>query len=204
MKRFLFFFGALTMGVSAAAAATFNFDDVAPGTATPFSVTADGITAQFASPTGSSFEVISSIYSTLTGQVLKSDDPIQDVLEISFSSPMASATVRFALNPTLPGAPPDFVPPMSLEAYLGSALTGSTTVVGTPQGGPFSDVEGVISLGGSFDRLRLATGAFDFAVDDIVVAPVPEPSSVQLYLAGMLVILAFAARKQRLTWRREG
>ena len=187
MNRLIALAGTLVL-VSGATAATFDFEDFATSTTAPFSSTVGGITATFSSPTGNLYLVTPSTFSTLSGQTLRESDPTQGTLEIAFDIALTSASVRFGFNPTLPGAPPDYNPPMNLRAYLGSVLVGSTDALGTRPGGPFSDIEGVVSFQGVFDRLQLGVAAFDFAVDDVSVTPVPEPGAVPLFLLGTLAL----------------
>ena len=170
-----------------APAAIFTFEGVANFTATPFSVDSGTTTASFASPQGSVFFVATtSVFSSLTGNVLVDSDDASNELRILFSEPMQAISLLFALNtPVISDA-------LSLSAFRTGMAVGSTSAMGTVPGG-FAFPEGSLSFGGSvFDEVRLTSAAIDFGIDNVNVTPaagVPEPSSLWLGGAGLAVLL---------------
>ncbi len=168
---------------AAATTATFNFDADTLGTATPFADTNNGITATFSSPADpGGFEVVPTFFSTLTGNVLLDPGPAgadNIPLDIAFSQSIKSISFLFALND----------PSNTTSMLFSTNAGGSTSATGTIPAGGFTFPEGSLSFSGApFTSVVLSSGAFDFAVDDIVVSTsssVPEPGSLSLRAAGL-------------------
>jgi hypothetical protein len=193
----------VTAAVAALVAATpahaqlFDFEgaDSPLGTATPFSLTRSGLTATFlGSP--DAFVVDPTIFSTLTGNVLRDLGPNASTLEIQFSAPQTSIDLLFALmDPTNAAT-------LQMNVFNGGSIVTSVIGSGTIPGGAFPFPEGTLSFSGSaFDHVFLfASGAPDFAIDDVRLGPaavVPEPATVALTATGLLA-LAGVARRRRL------
>jgi len=180
--------------------ATFDFDSLAVGDSTPFSLTNNGLTASFSSPGSDpgAFEIIPSFFSTLTGNVLLTPGPagLSNIpLVIDFSQPVTSISLNFALNTGDPTTTLD------LTASLGGSIVGGASATGTVPPG-FTFPEGVLSFSGLFDSVTLSTLALNFAIDNVVVefnpgVVTPEPSS--LLIAGVLGLGLFggAVRRRR-------
>ncbi len=158
----------------APSAAVFDFETVALGTTTPFSSTADGVTASFSSAPGvGAFRVDNaSAYSfvTLQGRTLIEFATNGNALTVAVGQSLGSVSMNFATNTSSA---------LTLVAYQGSNAVGSSVVTGSvPAGGAF--YEGVVGFSGaSFDRIVLSSSAL-FAVDNMDVTPlstaaVPAP-----------------------------
>jgi hypothetical protein len=188
------------MSGSAYASVTFDFETIPQGTPTPFSITSDGITATFSSPDGSVFLVLDStgLTTTLAGNVAVDPGFTRYPLDIVFSEPMASVTMKFA--PVL-GTP--LRSTLLLSAFAGGTagiLVGTASAVGGPAPPTFFP-EGVISFeGSSFDAVRLTADVESFAIDDVRVfsaAEVPELTSFTLSVTGIGASLALGRRGHR-------
>ena len=185
----------LLMGAVCASAApiTFNFD-TDTGSFTPFTDTVDGLSATFTSPADpGGFAVGSSFFSTLTGGVLLDPGPASAnglPLTISFNALLGSLSLDFATNSGV-GVP------LQLQAFDDALPAGATSAMGTIPPG-FSFPEGSISISGAFNEVVLSSTAFDFAIDNIAVTLVPEPSDfVLIGLAlGACALLRFRSRGQ--------
>jgi hypothetical protein len=185
---------------SAAASATFDFETIPQQTATPFSITSGGITATFSSPDGSVFLSLDStgLTTTLAGNVVVDPGFLAHPLDIVFSEPVASVTMKFAL---VLGTP--LRSTLLLSAFAGGTagiLVGRASAVGGPAPPPFFP-EGVISFGASmFDAVRLTADVETFAIDDVSAfssTEVPEPTSFALSVTGIGALLALARRSHR-------
>ena len=172
---------------AANASTIFNFDNDSPGTATNFTDTQNGLSATFSSaadPGG--FVVYSSIFETLTGNVLGDPGPAgQDnlALSVAFNHTISAVTLNFATSDfTVPS-------PLTLTAFQSATPVGSASSNGSFLSG-FTFPEGEISFAGSaFNRLVISSTATDFAVDNIaVVEAVPEPAAYGLFTLGLLAI----------------
>jgi hypothetical protein len=179
--------------VTVRAAVVFNFDADVPGKATQFTDTVSGLSATFASsgdPGG--FAVTPSFFSTLTGNVLLDPGPAgldNLTLTITFSAPQTNILMNFATN-SVSGVP------FNLDAFNGAVAVGSATATGSIPSGFFFP-EGLISFNGpTFNRIVLSSpAALDFAIDNVTLGAVPEPSS--LLLVAFAAIGAAAVRRRR-------
>lgn len=160
----------------------FNFDSDPVGEATPFSDTNNGLTATFSSPADpGGFAIAPSFFSTLTGNVLLDPGPAGAAvipLDIAFSTNATSASMAFATD----GGGTFF-----LNAYENGTLVGSASAVGVIPPG-FSFPEGAISFNGAtFNSIILTSPSTPyFAIDNLSVGVVPEPSSLLLMGSGLL------------------
>ena len=180
-----------------ASAEIFTFEDVATFTSVPFSVTSGNITADFSSPQGPVFFIVTAApFASLSGNVLIDSDAAFNELRIVFGQPLQTVSLVFALNSS------QVSDTISLGAFLGGTQVGSASAMGTVPGGGFAFPEGSISFSGSvFDEVRMTSNATDFAIDNVDVSPaqtaIPEPSTVWLGGAGVTV-LAICKRKRNI------
>jgi hypothetical protein len=159
-----------------------DFESVALGTADPFSVVADGVTATFLSP-GFFFVAPAMNAANVSGRALLDNDPTVLPLFVSFSSSLESISLNFALNAAGSTTPFTLT---ALSGGTGGTPVGSTTVFGATTPG-FLFPGGLIGFSGAvFDTVRFSSTAQDFAVDNITFAtPVPEPASLTLLGIGL-------------------
>jgi hypothetical protein len=167
------------------------------GTATPFSVTNNGITASFSSLAGDpgGFVTAPSSFSFGPEAVLDPGPAGASfiALDIFFSTQLSSISMNFAT--------PGFAP-FNLVALLGLGAVGATSAVGTlPPGGV--SPEGIISFSGAtFDGVRLNSIADpNFAIGNISVTATPEPGSwvllATILCAGLIVLVSRARHYAR-------
>ncbi len=159
--------------------------------ATPtFSITSpDGLTATYSSPSGNGFQV-----SDTTGLLSFNTALIDfnffgsDPLTITFSSPVYSVDVPFALLDSY----------STTDSLTVTANTGQTaTFAGVPDGLALGEPEGSADLSFATGATSVTlTGTSAFAVGD-VVATTPEPSSIALLATG-LAGLATRLRRRKL------
>jgi hypothetical protein len=185
--------------------AVFDFNSVPIGTATPFSVTVNGLTATFSSPADpGGFEVTSGFglfAPPLNGNVLLDPGPSGASgipLDISFSQNLSTLTVDFAT---------EALGSFGITANEGTVGQGEVGSSGTIPTG-FTFPQGTVSFhGGPFNNVVLTTSFSPppyFAIEDLtavvaVVVSTPEPSS--FYLSAPILAALFGAlrfsRKRR-------
>jgi hypothetical protein len=182
----LFFVLMAACTLSLRAGSVFINGEVPAGTMTPFYDTNNGLTALFASNVDPGFIVESGSYSFGPEILAQMAGAPNTFLGIGFSAPVSSISMYFLTNG--PG-------PFDLSAYLGGVvlgtLVGTATATGSGGDGSF---EAFISFSGqTFDGVVLTSPETSyFAVGDIDVTAVPEPSAwipLTAGLAGMLAIL---------------
>lgn len=170
--------------------ATFNFETNTVGTTTPFTDTNNGVSATFSSSSDpGGFLVIGvSTFDTLTGKVLIDNPSTNRTLAIQFSSLQSAISLDFATD-----SPGGVL--FDLDAFDGGTQVGSVTAIGSiPLG--FTFPEGIISFSGAeFDSVVLsAPTAPAFAIDNVTVTGVPEPTSLPVSVLALGVLA--------LVWRR--
>ena len=191
-----------TAGV-ARADSLFDFNSVAAGTATTFSVVNNGLTATFSSPAvPGGFVVQSSLGSfapPLDGNVLFDSGITPDSnipLDIAFSSNLTSLSLAFATDSL--NSPDTFF----LTAFEGGVAVGNVSAIGSVPTGFLFPQGSIVLTGLTFNSIELSSSAPAFAINDLdaVVAstvPAPEPNSLVLLGMGLLGLLALAARGKR-------
>jgi hypothetical protein len=194
-KSLRFVLAASTLCAAASASTIFNFDGDSLGTSTTFTDTVNGLSATFSSaadPGG--FVVYSSIFETLTGNVLGDPGPAAAnnlALTVDFTQPLSALTLNFATD--------DFASPspFTLTAYDNGTLVGSTTSSGSFLSG-FTFPEGEIAFAGNpFNQVVLSSTATDFAVDNLnVITVAPEPAEFGLIGTGLLALGIPALRRR--------
>jgi hypothetical protein len=180
---------------AANASIVFNFDGDSLGASTTFTDTVNGLSATFSSsadPGG--FVVYPSMFETLTGNVLGDPGPaFMDnlALDVGFSQNLSAIELDFATS--------DFISPslFTVTAYENSALVGSASSPGEFLSG-FTFPEGEIAFeGGAFNQVVISSAATDFAVDNITVAPTPEPGTLTMIGAGVLLLGIGSVRRRK-------
>lgn len=173
---------------AANAADVFNFDNDSLGTSTTFTDTVNGLSATFSSsadPGGFIVYGANSMFETLTGNVLGDPGPAGANginLDIAFSRNLSALALDFATADF--GTPS----PLTITAYENSKEVGSATSTGMVLSG-FTFPEGEIALSGAiFNNIVVSSTAPDFAVDNINVAPAPEPAVSGLLALGLLAV----------------
>ena len=194
------------------AGATFDLDDLEPGTPTPFAETRNGITATFSSPAldPSGFVTIPgpTFAPPFSGtSVLDSAAPPDAFipLQITFSVPVTGVSLDFATDsdPSAPGT-------MELQAFAGGP---QGTEVGLARVAGIIPADGFVPQGSigitsaiPFDTVVLTDAADPaFAVGNLTVttpggtglAAVPEPSSLALLALGVATALGHGWRSRR-------
>jgi len=163
-------------------AAVFNFDTDTVGTGTTFTDSDSGVSATFSStgdPGG--FTVQPTFFFTLTGNVLYDPGPagLNDIpLSITFSQPVSSIQLNFALN----------TGDASIPLVANFSNGGSTSATGTiPILPGDSSPEGILtaSFATPFTEVTLTTAAADMAVDNITVTTAAVPEPITLLLLGI-------------------
>jgi hypothetical protein len=194
------------LGHADAIQAVYDFEDVAPETGTPFSVTNNGITATFTTepfftssgtPFFLPFFVAGPVEpgSKLQGSHLRDNDFARQSLDITFSQALSELTMDFRLRAQ------DNMSSLTLNAYVGGVSgtpTGGSSALGTvaPQISPWA--EGTLSFDGFFDAVRLTSNAPDFAVDSIqVTSAVPEATSLLLLGVGLGMLGLWRRRSRK-------
>ncbi|MCU0647255.1 MAG: PEP-CTERM sorting domain-containing protein [Gemmatimonadaceae bacterium] len=184
--------GALPLSATAQTVAFWNFNDLSPGLATPFTQSKSGVLAAFSTVGNppSAFAVGLSFFQTLSGNVLFSADGLSNNLGIGFSSPLDSISVGFALNTQVTST---F---FTVNTFLGLAPVSTFQATGVLASSGF--VEGTFSARGpTFDRVIIASLAADLAIDNLSVRTVvPEPRAVLLIAAGLGAAGALARRRR--------
>ncbi len=190
---------ALLVSSGARADAIFTFDNVAAGTAIPFTDTVNGLTASF-SGSGTVCDITTANFATLSGNALIQGfcgPTVLGAVTVNFSSSLSAVSLDFATA----GRPSE---PFTLQAYQGSALVGTVNLASSVPPGNFPNGEGVASFSGTFNSIVLNTvgtgGAQGgpFAIDSInavtSTSGVPEPASLSMFAAGGVALLALARR----------
>jgi hypothetical protein len=179
--------------LTAHAANVFTFDADTLGTSTQFTDTVGGISATFSSPSDpGGFQIQPTIFQALNGNVLGDPGPAGASgipLIVTFNQDLSAIAAVFATA--------DFGPasPFTLTAFLGNTQVGSVTQTGFVPAG-FTFPEGEIAFGGSpFNRVVFSSPAPDFAVDQLAVAPTPEPGSIWLFGFGLVGVALLLRRK---------
>jgi hypothetical protein len=188
-------FAASAMGATANASSIFTFDNDNLGTSTTFTDTVNGVSATFSSaadPGG--FVVYASMFETLTGNVLGDPGPAGQnnlPLDVAFSGELNAIELDFATA--------DFntPSPLTLTAYQGTQMVGSTTTSGMFLPG-FLFPEGEIAFDGAdFNNVVISSTSMDFAVDNIAVNAVPEPGPLSLVVLGFSLLVIGSLRNKR-------
>ena len=183
----------MVLSCAVAPAATFTFENVPAGTATPFSDADGGIRADFSSLGGAFWVFNGPIFNTLFGNVLLSDQLPSQQLDIVFSTTFTQIGFRYAMNTMFDS---DTISVAAYSGGLAGTPVGSASALGVPPTAFFGLPEGELwlSLPVGFDAVSItSTAPWGFAVDD--VQTVPEPGSVGLVLVGFGVLLAFRGRQ---------
>jgi hypothetical protein len=179
-----------TPGLFANTITVFDLEDFPVGSGTPFTDTVAGLQASFSSngdPGGFTVDDSMGILKTLTGNILVSGAS-NFTLTIDFSAPQTSISTNFATDPE-----PETFEPLNLSAFNGASEVGSTSATGVIPPG-FELPEGVISFSGpAFNSVVLSSPAFGFAIDNVTVSTVPEPSSLSLVAFAGFVGLCVSA-----------
>lgn len=184
--------GPATLG--AQTPASWSFDDLAPGTVTPFSQTKNGVTANFSAAVGpaNAFGVGGTFFQILTGNVLFSNNFGSNDLGIQFSSAVDSLDVRFALNTQNTGTA------FTVQTFLGLNPVATLNAFGFLASSGFVEGFFATQVGPAFDRVVISSVAPDLAIDflNIRTAAVPEPATAALLLIGLGAVGA-AQRRRR-------
>lgn len=180
---------------AAQAGVIFNFDGDAPGAATQFTDTVDGLSATFSSPADpGGFAIQPSIFQALTGNVLGDPGPAManDIpLTVSFSQNLAAISAVFA---TADFGPPS---PFTLTAFEGNTMVGTVSATGIVPAG-FTFPEGEIAFAGpAFNKVIFSSTAPDFAIDQVAAAAAPEPSLMALVGLALVTFGAIRPRRNR-------
>jgi hypothetical protein len=187
----------LTLSIAASAFPTraailFTFDADNAGTSTQFTDTLGGVSAKFTSPADpGGFVVEPTIFQALSGEVLGDPGPADQVnipLTVTFNTELTAISLVFATSEV------GTVTPLLLTAYQGGRPVGSASAIGVVPNGFFFP-EGELAYAGSeFNSVVISTAAMGFAIDNLAVAPAPEPGSLLLMGLGLCTV-AFLMKK---------
>jgi hypothetical protein len=190
------------------AGAVFTFDNFPVGTATPFSDTQGGVTAQFLPAFGSGF-VLVPVSSTgfgppLMGNLLTNGGPMGEShtdLAVIFSKTVFAVSVDFGLFPSDEPNRNE----LDLTAYSGvpPILGGNGTVVGGASAFAEPTVGTISFHSAPFDAIIISSGnAPFFWVDNVALdsaAAIPEPAGLTLAALGLGALAVRAWRRNAVT-----
>ena len=164
-----------------AAPIVFDFEDQDFGAVTPLTITRAGVSATFASPDDAAgFQISGAFFQTLVGNYLQSPGPdgvTGSTLTIRFSKAVRSISLGFAVD-TQPAPAP---------LVLTTDKGGTASASGTVPGGFFLYPEGTLGFNAApFHSVTLATSALSFAIDNVSVEALPEPSALAILGLGLL------------------
>lgn len=176
----------------------YTFDSgVTPGTSTPFSLTNNGVTAQFSTTSGAFIIETQSgmqFASPFSGNYLfdTSTPPDANIpLIVNFSTMLNSVTVDFATD-----GPSIF----QVAAFDGTTPVGTNGIAGSLPGG-FIFPQGILSFSGAnFNELEFSDStAPAFAIDNLSVTTIPSaaplPRDAALGLAAIFAVAALINRR---------
>ncbi len=186
----------LASSVPVYADAIFTFDDVTAGSITPFTSTANGLSASFSGP-ASVCDVSGANFSGLSGNAVIQDfcnPPQLGAVSISFSSNVSSVSFNFATAFSPSGS-------LTLEAFENSTSVGTSVFTSSVPPGNFPNGEGVASFSGLFNNVVLTPSSI-LAVDNLsattAAVSTPEPASFWSLLAGLSISALFLRRSRAL------